>query len=79
MITANVMHRVFWVRCGVATGTAFGPVVFTPPGANAFKVAGIISGFQAVEEPVLPGGQPTSLVYRYNTGIIVCHLIDHAV
>lgn len=22
---------------------------------------------------------PTSLVYSYNTGIIVCHVIDHAV
>ena len=23
MITANVIHRVLWVRCGTATGTAF--------------------------------------------------------
>ncbi len=23
MITSNVIHRVFWVRCGTATGTAF--------------------------------------------------------
>lgn len=60
-------------------GFSGGPVVFVPPSTNAFKVAGIISGFQAVEEPVLAGGQPTPLVYRYNTGIIVCHLIDHAV
>ena len=50
-----------------------------PARANEFKVAGVISGFQAVEEPVLAGGLPTPLVYRYNTGIILCHMIDHAV
>ena len=60
-------------------GFSGGPVVFVPPGQRDFKVAGVISGFQAVEEPVLAGGQPTPLVYRYNTGIIVCHRIEHAV
>lgn len=60
-------------------GFSGGPVVFKKPGEQEFKVAGVISGFQAVEEPVLAGGQPTPLVYRYNTGIILCHMIDHAV
>ncbi|MGB0071218.1 MAG: hypothetical protein WBQ11_24625 [Isosphaeraceae bacterium] len=56
-----------------------GPVVFVPPGRRDFKVAGVISGFRAEEEPVLAGGQPTPLVYHYNTGIIVCQRIEHAV
>ena len=61
-------------------GFSGGPVVFIRPGTKDFKVAGVISGFQATEEPVLlSGGQLTPFVYRYNTGIIVCHLIDNAV
>ena len=55
-----------------------GPVVFVPPGRRDFKVAGVISGFRAEEEPVLAGGQPTPLVYHYNTGTIVCQRIEHA-
>ena len=60
-------------------GFSGGPVVFSPPGVPRYKVAGIISGFQANEEPIYSGGQPTPLVYKYNTGIIVSHPIERAV
>jgi hypothetical protein len=60
-------------------GFSGAPVVFVPHGGKDFNVGGIISSFHAVDEPVLASGQATPLVYRSNTGIIVCHLIDHAV
>jgi hypothetical protein len=60
-------------------GFSGGPVVFAETNHRDFKVAAVISGFQAVEEPVYASGQPTPLVYRYNTGIIVAYSIGHAV
>lgn len=60
-------------------GFSGGPVIFVPPGGKDCKVMAVISGFQAIEEPVFAGGQRTPLVYRYNTGIIVSHAIDTAV
>jgi len=78
--TLSLFHGDVWLLDGHNNpGFSGGPVVFVPLGAKDFKVAGVISGFQAVDEPVLAGGQPTPLVYRYNTGIIVCHMIEHAV
>lgn len=59
-------------------GFSGGPVVFMPSSGGEFRVAAVISGFQATEEPVYSGGQPTPLVYRYNTGIIVSHPIEGA-
>lgn len=78
--TLSLFHGDVWLLDGHNNpGFSGGPVVFVTPGAKDFKVAGVISGFQATDEPVLAGGQPTPFVYRYNTGIIVCHMIDHAV
>lgn len=60
-------------------GFSGGPVVFTTPDRPGFRVAAVISGFKAVEEPILLRGAQTSLVYQYNTGIIVAYGISHAV
>lgn len=60
-------------------GFSGGPVVFVPSGGKDYKVAAVVSGFRAIEEPVFAGGQLTPFVYRYNTGIIVSHSIDVAV
>ena len=59
-------------------GFSGGPVVFKRHGQPDFRVAAVISGFQAVEEPVLKPGNETDLFYRYNTGIIVAHNIKAA-
>lgn len=59
-------------------GFSGGPVVFRNSPNENFKVAAVISGYQAVEEPIYEGNQTTSLTYSYNTGIIVTHRIDFA-
>jgi hypothetical protein len=60
-------------------GFSGGPVVFIQPGGCEFKVAGVISAFRAVEEPVYLQGEKTPLVYSYNTGIIIMHRIETAI
>lgn len=66
-------------------GFSGGPVVFTEPGLNEFKVFAVISGYKSVEQSVLAGGQQVyagpgdPLVVSYNTGIIVAWAIDFAV
>lgn len=54
-------------------GFSGGPIVFSQPGVNNYdyKVAGVISGYNAVEQPVFAGGQPTEMTWMYNTGIII--------
>lgn len=59
-------------------GFSGGPVVFTEPQSNRYKVAAVISGFESVPEPVYKGSDQTALTYQYNTGIIVTHAIDGA-
>lgn len=59
-------------------GFSGGPVVFTEPGANEFKVAAVISGYQAVREPVYEGAVETTLTFQHNTGIIVTYAINPA-
>ncbi len=60
-------------------GFSGGPVVFTSPGTSQCKFAAVISGFQAVEEPILVSGQKTEFVYEDNTGIIISYTVNHAV
>lgn len=60
-------------------GFSGGPIVFSQLGQNEYKVAGVISGFNAVEEPVFDGGKPTAMTWRYNTGIIIGYDIGYAV
>ena len=59
-------------------GFSGGPVVFTEPTKHEYKVAAVISGYRAVEEPVYDGARESGLTYQYNTGIIVAHAIDWA-
>jgi S1-C subfamily serine protease len=66
-------------------GFSGGPVVFTEPGVNEYKVFAVISGYKSVDQGVLAGGKPVyadagqPLVISYNTGIIVAWAIDFAV
>lgn len=66
-------------------GFSGGPVVFTTPGINDYKVFAVISGYKSVDQSVLAGGQQVyagagqPLVVSYNTGIIVAWAIDFAV
>jgi hypothetical protein len=60
-------------------GFSGGPIVFSRPGEDEYKVAGVISGFNYVEEPVLVGGEPNGMTWIYNTGIILGYDIEHAV
>jgi len=59
-------------------GFSGGPVVFMEAESRQLRVAGVVSGFRFVEEPVLMNGQKTGLTYEYNTGIVVAHRIHHA-
>lgn len=59
-------------------GFSGGPVVFSEPGKHNFKVAGVITAYRSVEEPVLSAGVKTGLTYVYNTGIIVSDSITWA-
>jgi len=66
-------------------GFSGGPVVFTAPGVNEYKVFAVVSGYKSVEQSVLAGGQQVyahegkPLVIPSNTGIIVAWAIDFAV
>ncbi len=60
-------------------GFSGGPVVFKAPGAQDFRVAGVVSGYRFEEEPIYSGDTPTQLAFRYNTGIIISYSIRHAV
>ena len=56
-------------------GFSGGPIVFHEAGTMVYKVAAVVSGFQATAEPVYAGDRRTPLTYSYNTGIIVAHRI----
>lgn len=59
-------------------GFSGGPVIFTEPSSREYKVAAVVSGYQAVSESVYAGHERTPLTYQYNTGIIVTHAINGA-
>jgi hypothetical protein len=59
-------------------GFSGGPLVFHQPPNMEFRIAAVISGFQATAEPVFAGDQKTPLSYHYNTGIIVAYQIEAA-
>lgn len=66
-------------------GFSGGPVVFTTPGSNEYKVFAVVSGYKSVDQGVFAGGRQVyadpgkPLVVTYNTGIIVAWAIDFAV
>lgn len=61
-------------------GFSGGPVVFTPPNKwDDLRVAAVVSGYRFDMQPVYLQQQPTELVYRQNTGIIITYSIRHAV
>ncbi len=60
-------------------GFSGGPVVFSGPSNKDYKVAGVISGYRVVHEPIYQGEKKLDLTYEYNTGIILAYGIKHAV
>lgn len=60
-------------------GFSGGPVVFTVPNENRFRVAAVVSAYVESQQPVYADGQETPLSYPYNTGIMVTYNIKHAV
>ncbi len=74
-IVSLLDHKIVLLDGHNNPGFSGGPVVFTDR-SNNFKVAAVISGFQAVEEPVLIRGENSEFTYKYNTGIIVAHLVN---
>lgn len=61
-------------------GFSGGPVVFSPLGNASpnYQVGAVISAYRFQPEEILHQDQPTGLVYRSNTGIVICHSIKHA-
>ena len=78
IVSSFVDRNVFLLDGHNNPGFSGGPVVFRAPGQTDLKVAGIVSGYKAVNEPVFAGDQKTQLAYQYNTGIIVVYFIHHA-
>ena len=60
-------------------GFSGGPIVFSSQDKKEYKVAGVISGFNTIEEPVLIGGKLTVMTWMYNTRIIIGYDIKYAV
>ena len=60
-------------------GFSGGPVVFTKPGSNDYKVAGVISGYKVQYEPVLLEKEGTGLEYAYNTGLVIAYQLYNGV
>jgi len=62
-------------------GFSGGPVIFSHPNAipPVYKVAGVISGFQYQWESIFLENEETSLRFKYNTGIVVAHNIQHVI
>ena len=74
-IVSLLDHKIVLLDGHNNPGFSGGPVIFTDR-SNNFKVAAVISGFRAVEEPVLIRGENSGFTYKYNTGIIVAHLVN---
>lgn len=61
-------------------GFSGGPVVFHPPNRpTEFQIAGVVSGFRSVENPVMKSGAATDMTFQYNTGIIVAYDVNMAI
>lgn len=81
---ARERHHLFYLDAHNNPGFSGGPVVFQELGqvgsmgqkAREWKVAGMVSAYRFEPEPILYRGAETSLVYRANTGIVICYSIE---
>ncbi|MEH6477748.1 MAG: serine protease [Sneathiella sp.] len=79
-ILALLGGKTFYLDGHNNKGFSGGPVIFkNANGPNEFKVGGVISGYTAVEQPVLHEGRKTPLIVQDNTGIISVMDINGAV
>jgi hypothetical protein len=62
-------------------GFSGGPLVFSPPGTNEVRIAGVVSRFREEEEPVVHKDNQGWLPYvvKVNTGLFHVDDISHAV
>ena len=60
-------------------GFSGGPVAFQMMGTNEWKIAGAISGYLQLQQPVFDGSHPTAFHHQENTGLIQVAPISHAV
>ncbi|MGK9368497.1 hypothetical protein ACSSWA_06320 [Melioribacter sp. Ez-97] len=60
-------------------GFSGGPVVFTQPNQNRYKIAGVISGYRYVEDSVYDNGVETQYKIRTNIGLIIAYNIEYAI
>ena len=72
-------HRRLFLDGHNNPGFSGGPVVFKNPVHQGYKVAAVISGYQAAKEPIYEGSQITNLSYQDNTGIIEAYTVSWAV
>lgn len=71
------LHRIF-LDGNNNPGFSGGPVVFSLPGTNELRVAGVISGYRYEDQPVFHGAESLPLSTRHNTGIIFSYGIGYA-
>jgi hypothetical protein len=70
--------KVLYVDAINNEGFSGGPLVFTSPKGNDFKVAGVVSKFKIEYERVIDKtDQDTGLRVAYNTGFMVAYGINH--
>ncbi|PPD45703.1 MAG: hypothetical protein CTY16_09895 [Methylobacter sp.] len=61
-------------------GFSGGPLVFTQPGKNDYRVAGVVSKFRIEYEQVLDEfGEATKMSVAYNTGFLIAYDIKYAI
>jgi hypothetical protein len=60
-------------------GFSGGPVVFTEPNKNEYKVAAVISGYKSATEPTYHQDQQTPITVKANTGLIIAYNISQAI
>jgi hypothetical protein len=72
--------RVLYLDGNNNPGFSGGPVVFPlNEDRKKFRVAAVVSGYRFDPQPVFINDQPTRLVSRHNTGIIISYDISHAI
>lgn len=59
-------------------GMSGGPVVISPGGSATPTIIGVVSAYQAAQEPVYKADRKTDLSVKANTGLLVAFSIDYA-
>jgi len=80
IVPEKTRGTIFYLDGNNNPGFSGGPVVFAKHlKLNDWNVAAVISGYRFDPQPVYIQDQPTQLMARHNTGIIISYEIRHAV